>query len=135
MTSCRQRRRSVDIRKPAFAQTSQAFAFAGRQISRCRAAVTPEQEKAALDRLRPLQRWVASARRPRQRRVGALMRSAPCPICALGYLEEAAYFSQSLPQPLAAGGLRDPRVACCGSGKEENRRRGSPAARLSSSKG
>jgi len=34
-----------------------------------------------------------------------------------------------------AGGLRDPRVACCGSGKEENRRRGSPAARLSSSKG
>jgi len=34
-----------------------------------------------------------------------------------------------------AGGLRDPRVACCDSGKEENRRRGSPAARLSSSKG
>src|SRR6516165_265286 len=54
MTSCRQRRRSVDIRKAAFAQTSQAFAFAGRRISRCRAAMTPEQEKAlhdALDRL------------------------------------------------------------------------------------
>jgi anthranilate/para-aminobenzoate synthase component II len=60
MTSCRQRRRSVDIRKAAFAQTSQAFAFAGRRISICRAAMTPEQEKAALDRLRPLQRWVAS---------------------------------------------------------------------------
>ena len=32
--------------KAAFAQTSQAFAFAGRRISRCRAAMTPEQEKA-----------------------------------------------------------------------------------------
>src|SRR5262249_48134234 len=29
-----------------FAQTSQAFAFAGRRISICRAAMTPEQEKA-----------------------------------------------------------------------------------------
>ena len=37
--------------KSAFAQTSQAFAFAGRRISICRAAVTPEQEKTALDRL------------------------------------------------------------------------------------
>jgi hypothetical protein len=54
MTSCRQRRWSVDIRKAAFAQTSQAFAFAGRQISRCRAAMTPEQEKALHDALDPL---------------------------------------------------------------------------------
>ena len=30
---------SVDIRKAAFAQTSQAFAFAGRRISRCQAEV------------------------------------------------------------------------------------------------
>ena len=37
--------------KSAFAQTSQAFAFAGRRISICRAAMTPEQEKTALDRL------------------------------------------------------------------------------------
>jgi hypothetical protein len=36
---------SVDIRKAAFAQTSQAFAFAGGRISRCRAAMPPEQEK------------------------------------------------------------------------------------------
>jgi len=37
------------LRKAAFAQTSQAFAFAGRRISRCRAAMTPEQEKALRD--------------------------------------------------------------------------------------
>jgi hypothetical protein len=48
MTSCRH----VDMRKAAFAQTSQAFAFAGRRTSRCRAAMKPEQEKAArVDRL------------------------------------------------------------------------------------
>src|SRR5262249_54460711 len=35
----------------AFAQTSQAFAFAGGRISRPRAAMMPEQEKTALDRL------------------------------------------------------------------------------------
>src|SRR5262245_4225234 len=39
------------MRKAAFARTSQAFAFAGRRISRCRAAMTPEQEKALHDAL------------------------------------------------------------------------------------
>src|SRR5262249_2985615 len=37
---------SVDIRRAAFAQTSQAFAFAGTRISRRRAPMMPEQEKA-----------------------------------------------------------------------------------------
>ena len=42
-------------KRAAFAQTSQAFAFAGGRISRCRAAMPPEQGKAlhdAIDRAR-----------------------------------------------------------------------------------
>jgi hypothetical protein len=48
MTSRRERRRSVDIRKAAFAQTSQAFAFAARRISICQSSHDARTGKSSL---------------------------------------------------------------------------------------
>src|SRR5215510_10081447 len=57
------------MRKAAFAQTSQAFAFAGRRISICRAATTPEQEKALHDALDRRAGQRATLKRSRTHRI------------------------------------------------------------------